>query len=139
MNIRCVPPCSPNDAIPVALAPCVCPGGASGEPPAIETLLPADGAVGVAVASNIAITFDQDIQAGAGDVRLYATVGDVLVETFPASAGAIVGPTATFNPAVNLTAATAYYVQVDSDAFEGLGGANFAGISDETTWNFTTA
>ena len=33
---------------------------------------------------------------------------------------------------------TAYYVQIDNGAFQDLSGNLYAGISDETTWNFTT-
>jgi hypothetical protein len=48
------------------------------------------------------------------------------------------GATATIDPSTTLAYGTDYYVQVDAGAFEDLVGNGFAGISDPTTWNFTT-
>ena len=50
--------------------------------------------------------------------------------------------TITINPSSDLTANTAYYINIDATAFDATsagGGASYAGISDATTLNFTTA
>ena len=46
--------------------------------------------------------------------------------------------TITINPSSDLEQGEAYYIQVDATAFDDLAGNSFAGIADETTWNFST-
>ena len=45
----------------------------------------------------------------------------------------------TIDPSSDLESGTEYYVLIDAEAFECLDGDEYAGISDATTWNFTTA
>jgi methionine-rich copper-binding protein CopC len=110
--------------------------------PTISSLSPVDGAASVALTANFVVTFDEDIQAGAAaSVRLYETVGDVLVEEFDETdfGGALVisGAALTINWSSDLTAATDYYIQIDAGSVEDLAGNAFGGIADETTWNVT--
>lgn len=108
--------------------------------PAILTLSPADNATGVAVDSNLVITFSSVVDAETGNISLYKTTGDVLVQTFDVTAD-ISGSgtdTITINPTDNLLDGTSYYVKIDATAFDDVASNSYAGISDATTWNFTT-
>jgi hypothetical protein len=50
----------------------------------------------------------------------------------------ISGDTVTIDPSPDFDGETGYYVLINSGAFEDLSGNDYAGISDKTTWNFTT-
>jgi hypothetical protein len=101
---------------------------------------PLDGATGVNATTDLVITFSEAIQAGSGSVRLYLT-NDTLVEQFDVGTAEVVisGTEATCNPTSSLTASAGYYVQITPGAFEDLAGNPHAGITDETSWNFTVA
>lgn len=64
---------------------------------------------------------------------------DETVETIDITSGSvsIVDDTVTIDIA-DLEASTGYYVEVDATAIENLASEPFAGIDDETTWNFAT-
>lgn len=106
------------------------------EPPTLLSTSPADGATGIAVGSNITLTFSEDIQAGTGSITLYKA-GGTQVEVFDvASDVSISGATVTLDPTDDLLGETGYYVQVGAAAIEDLAGNAYAGITDATTFNF---
>ena len=49
------------------------------------------------------------------------------------------GTTLTINPTANLATSKQYAVQIDATAIDDLAGNSYAGITDNTTWSFTTA
>ncbi len=115
-------------------------------PPTLSSSGPADGAINIAVASDITLTFNKNIQAGIGFVSLYKADG-TLVESFNVATGAgdasgtiaFNGTTGiTLNPHADLANSTGYYVQIESTAVMDSAGNRFAGIADDTTLNFTT-
>lgn len=107
--------------------------------PTLSSSTPADGTTGVAVGSNIALTFSENIQAGTGNITLYDS-GDNLVEAFDVTTDVTIsGATVTLDPANDLSSLTGYYVQVAATAIDDAAGNSFDGISDKTTLNFTTA
>jgi peptidoglycan hydrolase-like protein with peptidoglycan-binding domain len=108
--------------------------------PAVSSLSPLDGASDVSITSNLVITFDEAVDAESGDITLYASEGSVLVEAFDVTSS-ITGTGTTIitvNPTSDLNYATSYYVQVAATAFDDTAGNSYAGITDTTTWNFTT-
>jgi hypothetical protein len=108
--------------------------------PIISTLSPTDGATGVAVDANLVITFDENVDVETGHVVIYKA-DDTLVEEIDVTSGQVTGTgttTITVNPTSNFLDITSYYVQIDSTAFDDTAGNSFIGISDETTWNFTS-
>jgi len=110
-------------------------------PPTVSTLSPADGATAVAIDSNLVITFSEAVDAETGNINLYKTTGDVLVQAFNVTTD-ITGTgtsTITINPTSNLDGETDYYVKIDATAFDDAAGNSYAGIADTTTWNFTSA
>lgn len=82
------------------------------------------------------ITFDEEVKAGSGTIRLETAAGQV-VQTFGADdAGLqIFGASVLIDPAADLLPGTTYQLFVEAGAFEDLAG-NDAGASDFT---FTTA
>ena len=107
--------------------------------PTFSSSTPADGATGVAVGSNIVLTFSETIQAGTGNITLYDS-SDNVVEAFDVTTDVtFAGATVTLNPASDLSSLTGYYIQVAASAIDDLAGNSFAGISDKTTLNFTSA
>lgn len=108
-------------------------------PPIIDSLSPSDNSVSVSVSSNLIITFNEAASTGTGSIVIKKTSDNSTVETILASATTGSGSTAfIINPTSDLTGETSYYIQIDEFAFEDTAGNPFAGISDTTTWNFTT-
>jgi len=109
---------------------------------------PNDDATGVSVSDDIVIDFNENIGSGSGNITL-KIVGGSTVQTFsvgsststttPASGGiGRVDDKIYLNPTDDLTAGTSYAIQIDATAIFDSSGNSFAGISDDTTFNFTT-
>ncbi|WP_431027700.1 S-layer homology domain-containing protein [Lysinibacillus sp. LZ02] len=108
--------------------------------PTLVSMLPADDATNVPVNTNLTMTFSEAITAVAGkSIRIYKS-DNSLVETIAADASNVTvnDSTVTINPTANLAYGTAYYVQIDAGAFEDSAHQAIQGISNTTTWNFTT-
>ena len=112
-------------------------------PPVVATLNPADNATGVADTANLVVTFDQAVQAGSGNLEIRKTSDGSLLEAIDVTSGQVTisGAEATINPSANLPAGIECYVQIPAGAFTSASGSllPFAGITDTTTWSFTTA
>lgn len=108
-------------------------------PPTIATTTPADNAVGVSLTSNITINFSENISWGTGSLILYDGSNNVIQTVSSGNpAATISGSTFFYNPPANLVLNTPYYIQIDATAFKDGANNFFAGISDNTTWNFNT-
>ena len=110
-------------------------------PPTIFTLFPADNATDVPTGTGLTILFSEEVQGGTGSILLKKTSDDTLVESIAASGGLVTGSgTATIeiNPTDDFENATSYYIEIEPNAFRDSVGLFYAGISDTTTWNFTT-
>jgi len=107
--------------------------------PTIDTLSPLDGASNVDVDDNLVITFTEAVDAESGNIVIYDASDDSVVETIAVGSTSGTGTaTITINPTSDLATSTTYYVQIASTAFDDAAGNSFAGITDTTTWNFTT-
>lgn len=107
--------------------------------PSLSGLSPSDGALNVSTTDNLVITFDEAVYAQSGNISLYRS-GGTLIEAFDVTAD-ISGSgttTITIDPTSSLSRGTTYYVQIDATAFDDASSNSFAGIADETTWNFKT-
>ncbi|QTE24142.1 Ig-like domain-containing protein [Polaribacter cellanae] len=113
---------------------------------------PNDNATNVATANNIVIDFNENIALGTGFITLRDVTGASNVETFNVATqndGATTSPTSGrigivndkiyINPTNNLTELNMYAIQIAATAIDDTSGNSFSGISDETTFNFTTA
>ena len=108
-------------------------------PPLVTTVSPVAGASGVAVGSNIALTFSEAIKLGTGSIAIHSgSASGTVVESYDAATSAnlsISGNTLIINPTVDLTPRTHYYTTLDSGSVNDLSDNHFAG----TTIDFTTA
>ncbi len=110
--------------------------------PMFTVLSPTDNATGASITADLAVTFDESVQAGTGNITIKKTSDNSDVEVIPVtdSKVTITGNTVTINPATTLDFDTEYYVLIDSGAIKDIATTpnNFAGISDTTVWSFTT-
>ena len=115
-------------------------GGNAGdtEAPGLAVLSPADDATDAPV-SSLALSFDEDIKAGVGEIIVYNAGGTVIATidvegeyvTFDGASLAIALPS-------SLSFGGDFYVQVGDGAVKDIAGNSFPGITDDSTWNFMT-
>jgi len=88
------------------------------------------------------MTFSEIVFADIGDIVIKKASDNSIVETINATSDQITGDgtsTITIDPSVTLDPSTAYYIRMGSIAFKDEAGNSFAGITTNSTWNFTTA
>lgn len=109
-------------------------------PPTATAFNPANGATGTALNGNLIITFSENIVKGtAGTIAVKRSSDNVTVQSTAVTSTAVTvsSNTATI-PFSSLAYTTSYYVTVDAGAFRDVAGNNYAGITNNTTWAFTT-
>ncbi len=111
-------------------------------PPSPTTYSPEDNATDVERSVTMELTFDEDIALGSGTIRL-GYVGfpgqQFATYTVPSASEVTVdGDKLIINPDSDLPPATEINIEIADGVVEDLEGNAFAGIDDETTWNFTT-
>jgi len=114
--------------------------------PTIVAKSPADGATDVAVDTNLVASFSEPIALntnGTITVRNLDGGADIVIDLTGADPDATVnvsGTNLTIDLAVNLGFGTNYAVRISTNAIQDLALTPnaFAGILDDTTWNFTT-
>ena len=109
-------------------------------PPTVTTLSPIDNAVEVALSSNLVITFNEDISKGTGDILIKKASDDSTFETVDVTTGQVTisGAVATINPSANFGIGIEYYVEIPNTVFKDVGNNVYEGISDKTSWSFTS-
>ena len=115
--------------------------------PIITPASPVDNGLSLGLASNLILGANETVVKGTGTVSLYAsgTGGDTLVESIDVSSTqlAISGTGAntqiSINPTADLIKDQAYYVKMSAGALVDVAGNSWAGITDNTSWNFTGA
>src|SRR5574343_189518 len=107
--------------------------------PTVSSFNPSDGATGVAVNSNITLTFSEAIQRGTGSIQLRSgSASGTVVETFDAASSSrlsISGSTLTVDPTSTLSANTQYFLTFAAGTVKDLAGNSYAGVSTD---NFKT-
>ncbi|MFT5122079.1 MAG: hypothetical protein ACI97B_000706 [Verrucomicrobiales bacterium] len=108
--------------------------------PLVSGLSPSNSAVNVATLSDLTMTFDEPVQRGSGNIRIKRASDDGVVEMLNVSSSAVTinGAEVTIQRASVLDSLTGYYVEVEAAAFEDLSGNDFAGITGNASWAFTT-
>jgi hypothetical protein len=108
-------------------------------PPTISTLSPVDNATGVAVSANLVATFSENIARGTGNITIKnLTDGTQTTIAVTDAQVTISGATLTINPTADLLGGKNYAVQIAATAVKDLANNAFAGITNDTGWNFTT-
>lgn len=110
-------------------------------PPLVTGFSPADSSVNVAINANLTVTFNESISAGSGLITIKNLTNSTqsTINITDATQVSISGATLTINPTNNLLSSSVYAIQIAGGAVEDSAGAAFAGIANDTTWNFTTA
>lgn len=115
--------------------------------PTPTALTPADGATAVAIASNLGMTFDENVMfstttgtALETSIRVYQMPGNTLIHTVNRGDASIsiAGSNVTITGIPTSSYSTNYYVQVGSKVFADLYKNDYGGIANTTGWNFTT-
>ena len=109
--------------------------------PTLTSASPSDDASNVSVSSNIVLTFNEVVDAESGNIDIINTsTGEAIEIDVTGSLLSGSGTTEiTINPSSDLENDTSYHVKIDSTAFDDAVGNSYAGISNTTTLNFTTA
>ena len=109
--------------------------------PTLTSASPSDDASNVSVSSNIVLTFNEAVDAESGNIDIINTsTGEAIEIDVTGSLLSGSGTTEiTINPSSDLENDTSYHVKIDSTAFDDAVGNSYAGISNTTTLNFTTA
>jgi predicted esterase len=109
--------------------------------PSIDTLSPGNSSTGVAVSSELVITFDEDVKKGStGTIVIQqSTGGNFEIIPVHSSHVTVGGKQLTISPSNLLANSTGYYVEIADAAIEDLAGNAFAGITGSATWGFITS
>jgi hypothetical protein len=108
-------------------------------PPEGDTFSPLDNATGVSVNADLVITFNEGIKKGTGNIVIKE--GGVFKKNV-----AITDPGVTISnsnktltiPQAGFTSNSQVNIEIAAGVIKDLAGNNYAGISNATTWNFTT-
>jgi uncharacterized Zn-binding protein involved in type VI secretion len=110
-----------------------------GAPPTVLSFTPPDGGT-TATESDLVATFNELIAIGTGDITIKnLTDSTQTVITLPDSQVSVSGSVLTINPTADLLAGKNYAVQIATGAIKDLADLPFAGILNDTTWNFAAA
>ena len=124
---------------PISISPTMPPADTT--PPTLSATTPADNSTNVAVASNLVLTFSENVMAGSGNLVIHKASDGSIVATIAitdASQVSFAGSVLTINPTSDLAAGTHYYVTLASGVVQDLAGNAFAGLSAATDFDFTT-
>ncbi|HSP43348.1 MAG TPA: Ig-like domain-containing protein [Luteolibacter sp.] len=111
-------------------------------PPLISVKSPEDDVTGVSIGANIVATFDQNLIPGTGDIVIKDLLDDSTTQTIAVtdtSQVTLSDNVLTINPAAFLESGRSYAVQIPGTALRNFSDVDFAGIANDTEWNFTTA
>ncbi|MFC1980219.1 beta strand repeat-containing protein [Chloroflexota bacterium] len=112
--------------------------------PTVSTYNPSVGATGVALGANLVLTFDENVQAGTGNILIKKYSGDSIIATIAVGDAQVTfGTTAvTINPTSDLPEnSTQYYVEIASGVITDMASPTpnaYAGTASKDTWKFTT-
>ncbi len=110
--------------------------------PALTTLSPLNGAVSVSPTANLVISFSKSVTVGTGNILIRKSSDDSTVATIDVAGDLLSGggtTSITVNPTETLPEGTELYVTVPSTAFKDNADNFFAGITNDSTWVFTTS
>ena len=115
-------------------------GGNAGDTdaPQLVSTMPEDGSTDGATTS-ISLVFDEDVKVGTGNIVVYNS-SDAVVATIDAEGELVTvdGVSVLITLPASLNFGESYYVQIASGVIKDIAGNGFPGMTDTSTWNFTT-
>ncbi len=109
--------------------------------PGVSSLSPTNGNDNLGYDINLAITFDENVIIGIGNISLYQASDNSLVERIDVTTGQLTGSgtkAIIIDLVTTLAGGTEYYLQIDETCFKDVKGNYYAGITDKISWKFTT-
>ncbi len=110
--------------------------------PTLSSSVPADNATGVLIDANIVLTFSEAMDVESGNIEIYKTSDNSLVETIDVTSSQVTGTgttAITINPSSDFEYNVEYYVLIDATAFDDGSDASYAGITSTTALSFTVS
>ena len=110
-------------------------------PPLVSLYSPANDATDVSLTTNLELTFAEVVNTGAGNIVIYKSSDDSVVETIDVTSDQVSGSgtaVITINPITDFSYETKYYIQIDPGALVDAINNSYSGITEATTWTFTT-
>ncbi|MEQ1751694.1 MAG: Ig-like domain-containing protein, partial [Prosthecobacter sp.] len=107
-------------------------------PPTVASFSPLDDATGVANSATPSITFSEPVKKGTGNILIKNSGGIFDTIAVTSTQVVVAGSTVTITPTAAFANSTGYYLEIPAGAIEDIAGNDYAGIGDQTTWNFTT-
>ncbi|MCP5014893.1 MAG: hypothetical protein GY938_06355, partial [Ketobacter sp.] len=109
--------------------------------PTLDTVSPTDGNTTVGFNNSLVLNFDDTVYIQSGNIVIKYTSDDSTFESVPVGDARVTGSgsdSITVNPSGTFSGGTGYYVEIDAGTFDDLAGNSYAGISNNTDWNFVT-
>jgi len=111
-------------------------------PPVVVAFSPAHEAQDVSLPATLSVTFDEDVAFGTGLIAIHKASDDSLLLSFdvanPPAQLTLDGSVITIDPGPALDVQSTYYLTIAPTAIQDLEGNFYAGISNDSTWRFTT-
>jgi len=105
-------------------------------PPAIVSLSPPNGVTGIPATLVPTMVFDKPLVKGTGNITIYENGSGTPISV--ASGAVVISNRNTVTINTTLLPNKTYYINIDAGAFQDTYGNAFAGITNSTTWVFTT-
>ncbi|MFC3803903.1 Ig-like domain-containing protein [Cohnella sp. GCM10012308] len=109
--------------------------------PTVTSVSPADNATNVSATTNLSIVFSENVVAKNANIIVKNEKDDAVVASIKANNTELVtvaDKNVTIKTSDLLKKGVSYYVLIEAGAFADTSDNSFAGISDRTSWNFTT-
>ena len=109
-------------------------------PPAIFKLSPVEDAIGSSLTSNLVMTFTEPVAVGTGNITIknLTDATQTTIAITDTTQVTVAGAVLTINPTASLIASRSYAIQIAATAIDDTTGNSFAGIANDTTWNFSS-
>jgi len=105
--------------------------------PTITTLTPADNATNISISNPLEIRFSELIAKGTGNIAIVNTT-DNTTENIDVTSNKVTVSNSSVSISATLVDGKSYAVNIPNTAFKDLANNAFAGINNNTTWNFST-
>jgi hypothetical protein len=110
-----------------------------GNPPIVSTYNPLDDETDAIPSQSLTLTFNENIQIGTAGTFVIYNSGGSTFESFAYNSSSVTfsGTSVIINPTTDFTPGNSYYVEISATAVRDANGNYYAGIADNSTWNFT--
>lgn len=106
--------------------------------PVVSTFSPDNGSTDVPIDTDFTITYNKNISAGAGSLRIFNADDDSEVQALAVSTATVDGQNITFSLSSDLAYASDFYIKLDADLVQDENSNESLAIEDITYWTFTT-